>query len=146
VCRLKEASCPESDTAVCGCDGQTYDGACVAFQAGVSVAYVGTCGVEPERCDPAACTGPKPAATETACADGVHTSGPVCAERSDGSCAYVWRECPVEGACTFDARATLDAGGCWSSSDCPSGTTCVGASVCPCNTLCFATDYPGQCM
>jgi hypothetical protein len=37
------ATCPPITANVCGCDGNTYSNACVAAQAGWSVAYSNTC-------------------------------------------------------------------------------------------------------
>jgi hypothetical protein len=44
VCVLRPEMCPDVWEPVCGCDGNTYDNACFAAQAGVTVAYPGECG------------------------------------------------------------------------------------------------------
>src|SRR5688500_6756006 len=43
ACRQLETTCPAAEAPVCGCDGATYPGRCVAGQHGVSVAYEGAC-------------------------------------------------------------------------------------------------------
>lgn len=43
VCRLKPTSCSSSVSLVCGCDGTTYDNACRAAKAGVTVSETGAC-------------------------------------------------------------------------------------------------------
>ncbi|MEM8610091.1 MAG: Kazal-type serine protease inhibitor domain-containing protein [Myxococcota bacterium] len=45
-CFERPTECPTEGPAVCGCDGQTYDNACLAAQAGERVEFVGTCPTE----------------------------------------------------------------------------------------------------
>jgi len=42
-CAPRPQACPDVDSPVCGCDGRTYDNACVASRLGVNVAS-GVCG------------------------------------------------------------------------------------------------------
>jgi hypothetical protein len=48
VCEIKADSCADKPTPVCGCDGQTYESACMAHVYGVSVASDGDCEVKTE--------------------------------------------------------------------------------------------------
>jgi hypothetical protein len=43
VCRPEPAECAPGGADVCGCDGQAYDNACAAAQAGTDVAAAGGC-------------------------------------------------------------------------------------------------------
>jgi hypothetical protein len=49
TCERIPLRCPIGGDAVCGCDGTTYDNACLAARASVSVETTGPC---PTRCDP----------------------------------------------------------------------------------------------
>lgn len=51
VCRPRPADCAdEARDPVCACDGNTYDNACLANQAGFGVSSRGACGDPPEGC------------------------------------------------------------------------------------------------
>jgi hypothetical protein len=43
VCNERPTMCPDTDSPVCGCDGQTYQNGCFADMAGVRLARTGPC-------------------------------------------------------------------------------------------------------
>ena len=43
VCKPRPAECPEEHASVCGCDGETYESACLANAAGTGVAIDAPC-------------------------------------------------------------------------------------------------------
>lgn len=43
VCTERPTMCPDTDSPVCGCDGQTYQNTCFADMAGVRLARTGPC-------------------------------------------------------------------------------------------------------
>lgn len=47
VCTERPTMCPDTDSPVCGCDGQTYQNVCFADMAGVRLAITGPCAPEP---------------------------------------------------------------------------------------------------
>lgn len=63
VCVNRPQLCYTFHAPVCGCNGETYDNSCFAWQAGTSVAARGECGTQP-------CT------ANTACADGFYCERP----------------------------------------------------------------------
>jgi hypothetical protein len=87
VCTEKAGECPTVLNPVCGCDGNTYDNACLAAAAGVTVASQGECtaGV--------ACGG---AAGDT-CTESqfCQRDAGVCAEVTEGVCTEKPEECPT---------------------------------------------------
>ena len=44
VCAERPTICPDTDSPVCGCDGQTYQNDCFSDMAGVRIARTGPCG------------------------------------------------------------------------------------------------------
>ncbi len=145
-CQPKPKSCPETKAPVCGCDGRTYNNACEAFRAGVSVSFDAPCDVTPAACasECDAIVDLRTAKRET-CADGVRTRGLQCLQKPDGSCGYQWLECPSEGSCEPRPAQELEPGQCWNDADCKDGARCQDALICPCGTSCFGADQPGTC-
>ena len=50
TCRPRPDSCPATPLAVCGCNGLSYDNACAAHAAGVSILRLGACTSRPRTC------------------------------------------------------------------------------------------------
>jgi len=50
VCAPRPNSCPAVLDLVCGCDGQTYDSACIAFMSGMNVDTEGPCPEPAQEC------------------------------------------------------------------------------------------------
>jgi hypothetical protein len=79
ICHPTPVACQGVINPVCGCDGVTYDNACVAAGAGATVDHEGECG-EPEGCD---------GLTGVTCPEGQFC------KHADGAC-----EADVQGVCT----------------------------------------------
>lgn len=43
ICNPRPTSCPDTDSPVCGCDGETYQNTCFATMAGVRIAIALPC-------------------------------------------------------------------------------------------------------
>jgi hypothetical protein len=139
---------PSPDAAVCGCDGVNYASSCEAFNAGVGVASMGVCGVNPGTCrsnaDCAAmpgtvcfgiamcggtgrCSPPPPCAAIDApvcgCDNRTYTNSCV-AQASGVGVAH-------DGPCgAVDCRVDAAQGCCRADSDCGRGRYCAPLNLC----------------
>jgi hypothetical protein len=87
--------------------------------------------VPPTACTPAEC-GPGPAAPNVLCDDGETVGGPACVNLDDGSCGWVFVECPdVGGTCEGHCGSSAD--GCWCDDLCTSYGDCCD-------------DYQAECL
>ena len=85
TCAPKPAMCPPQFLPVCGCDGATYDSACLASQAATSVAFLGPCDPSLEG---------TPCVSNAMCGDGAfcHFIDGLCADT--GFCEELPTGCP----------------------------------------------------
>jgi hypothetical protein len=95
TCAPKPAMCPPQFLPVCGCDGATYDSACLASQATTSVAFLGPCDPSEEG---------TPCVNNVMCGDGAfcHFIDGLCA--NTGFCKELPESCPevVAPVCACD--------------------------------------------
>jgi Kazal-type serine protease inhibitor-like protein len=146
VCAIMPTSCGTTVDPVCGCDGNTYDNACLAAAAGASVSHTGECVTG------AACGG----STGGACLDGEfckRDSGG-CATDAAGVCTPVPATCPTtvspvcgcdglsySNACFADAAGvTVSASGA-----CVLGAACGGSTGGTCSSGQFCEPLQGDC-
>jgi hypothetical protein len=128
ICTNRPTTCPTTIAPVCGCDGTTYDNACIANAAGVNVASEGAC-------QGGACGGE---AGDTCENDQFcKTALGVCDENAEGVCTDIPAACPtnVDPVCgcdgeTYSNACVADGAGVNIASvgACPAGVACGGAA------------------
>jgi hypothetical protein len=147
-CVARPAECPKVLSPVCGCDDKTYDNACLAAVAGVSVATVGAC---IETC--AGCTRDEYCSSEL----GACGQGTTCLARPESCPPTVAPVCGCDGE-TYNNECEAQRGGTSVASEgaCPGpeATACGGPAdtTCPegytCQLAvggCLEADPIGQC-
>jgi hypothetical protein len=146
VCTIMPSTCTTTIAPVCGCDGTTYNNACLAAAAGVSVSHTGECAAG------AACGG----TAGGACADGEfckRTTGD-CSAGADGICTLIPASCPttLSPACgcdgtTYSNSCFADAAGVTvnTTGACVPGAACGGSSDGTCSAGQFCEPLQGDC-
>lgn len=156
TCMPKPAMCPPQFLPVCGCDGATYDNACLASQETTSVAFLGPCDPSNEG---------TPCVNNAMCEDGAYCRfiDGLCADT--GFCEELPASCPEQEApvCACDgttynnvceaalAGQSVSYGGACAEVNGDScggiaGVTCAEDAFCvqP-DGNCMAADLPGTC-
>ncbi len=154
VCTDLPTTCPTTIAPVCGCDGNTYDNACEASAAGVTIASEGACPT-------GACGGD----TGATCEDDqfCKIEPGVCDESAEGVCTDIPAACPTTfdpvcgcdgetyaNACVADGAGVNVA----SAGECPeggvacggaAGDTCADTEFCKLETGACSQDAEGVC-
>lgn len=101
VCSPRPAQCAEVFQPVCGCDGRSYDNACVAYAAGISIQQSGEC-IDEAALGTAAGEGAPPCVVRGC-------SGQLCVE--EGADGFTTCEAKPEYACYRTAMCERNAAG-----------------------------------
>lgn len=111
----------------CGCDGTTYENACLRRRAATSLGQTGVCLGDPPPCA---------------------MGGACCTPGSAGDCG-VGQECvrASDGTSMASCQPVPPPPDCWTDTDCGigSGRTCTGAFVCGCGATCPRPTTTGTC-
>ena len=129
TCVQRPLMCPDVFDPVCGCDGITYNNACEAARAGVSIKHQGECEGVPQCRTDADCNDSNQCTTD-ACVAGV------CEHKCD-----VGQKCIVQGPIPVEGKCQEEFGAC--------GCLPEGVQACASNADCFENQYcqfqPGTC-